>query len=249
MHTFLTTRFNPKKEESIEVLLAPLEPSVRNALLSMYREELQIGSDGNRHSVDNHTKISPSQGMYLYELCLAMKPKATLEIGMAYGYSTIYFLAAIAKNQSGNHVAIDPFQNSYWHGIGLAHANALTPLLAEGSTFQLLEDRSDRIAVDLARSKSAFDIIFIDGNHRFDDVLVDFYLYAQLCTIGGYIIFDDMWMSSIQTVVSYVRTNRIDFAEVSTTEANVCVFQKVGEDSRSWDNFYRFSVSKDSIGA
>jgi hypothetical protein len=33
---------------------------------------------------------------------------------MAYGYSTLYFLAAIARNQTGHHTAIDPFQHSVW---------------------------------------------------------------------------------------------------------------------------------------
>jgi cephalosporin hydroxylase len=165
---------------------------------------------------------------------------------MAYGFSTIFFLAAVAKNQSGYHVAIDLCQDLYGNGIGLAHANALAPRLDTGSTFQLYEDRSDRIAIDLVRSKSSFDIIFIDGAHRFDDVLVDFYLYAQLCTVGSYIIFDDMWMSSVQTVVSFVRKNRSDFQEVPTAITNISVFQKVGEDTRNWDHFHQFSVSKDS---
>lgn len=227
----------------MESLLSPLDPSFRSALHSMYRGEPQIGTDGRRHSIDNRTKVTPSRGIYLYELCLSVKPKSTLEIGMAYGYSTIYFLASIAKNQIGHHTAIDPYQNSRWHGIGLAHANALAPVTEKGSAFRLFEDRSDRIATDLARSKAAFDVIFIDGNHRFDDVLVDFYLYAQLCTVGGYIVLDDMWMSSVRTVVSFVRTNRNDFKEVRTAESNICVFQKVGEDSRNWDDFHRFSVS------
>jgi predicted O-methyltransferase YrrM len=244
MRRFLKTLVTAKSEKPIEVLLTPLDLRFRSALLSLYRGEPQIGSDGTRHSIDSRTRISPSQGIYLYELCLSVKPKSTLEIGMAYGYSTIYFLASIAQNQTGHHVAIDPYQNSYWHGIGLAHANALAPATRNGSAFQLFEDRSDRIATDFARSKADFDIVFIDGAHRFDDVLVDFYLYSQLCTVGGYIILDDMWMSSVRTVASFVRTNRNDFMEVRTAEPNICVFQKVAEDSRDWDDFHRFSCHR-----
>ena len=99
------------------------------------------------------------------------------------------------------------------------------------------------MATDLARSDSVFDLIFIDGNHRFDDVLVDFYLYAQLCNLGGYIIFDDMWLDSVQTVVSFVRANRTDFVEMHTTEKNICVFQKKSHDSRKFDDFHKFSLS------
>jgi len=248
MRTHFKALFNMMKKKGdskpIEELLNPLDTSSRSPLLSMYRGEPQIGTDGRRHSIDKFTKISPSLGIWLYELCLSVKPKSTLEIGMAYGYSTIYFLASIAKNQTGHHTAIDPFQNSYWNGIGLAHANALAPATGKDSAFQLFEDRSDRVATDLARSKSVFDLIFIDGNHRFDDVLVDFYLYAQLCTVGGYIVFDDMLLGSVRTVVSFVRANRSDFFEVRTAEPNICVFQKVGDDSRNWDDFHKFSVSR-----
>src|SRR6202022_4427641 len=175
---------------SIEVVLAPLNADFRSALLSMYRGEAQLGADGLLHPIDQVTKISASQGMWLYDLCVSLKPKSTLEIGMAYGYSTLYFLAAITKNRIGQHTAIDPFQSSYWHGIGLVHANAHAPA-TRPDAFRLIEDRSDRVATDLARSNATFDLIFIDGNHRFDDVLVDFYLYAQLCAMGGHIILDD----------------------------------------------------------
>ena len=201
--------------------------------------EAQLGMDGRPHSIDLRTKISPQQGAALYELCLSRKPEATIEIGMAYGFSTLYFLAAIAKNQVGHHTAVDPFQHSQWHGIGLAHARAV----ATDSTFRLVEDWSTHAAIDLTRQKLSFDLVLIDGNHRFDDVLVDFYLYAPLCKLGGLIVFDDMWMKSIQTVAAFVRSNRRDFAEVHTSEASIGVFQRTAGDVRHWDHFESFVVS------
>ncbi|MEI6613859.1 MAG: class I SAM-dependent methyltransferase [Chrysiogenales bacterium] len=227
-----------------EELLASLHPPFRSALLSMYRGAPQLGDDGQLHAIDESTRISPAQGIWLYDLCLSVRPEATLEIGMAYGYSTLFLLAAIAKNRTGHHTAIDPYQHSDWHGIGCAHANAVALAAGLDAAFLLIEDRSDRVATDLARSKSVFDLIFIDGNHRFDDVLVDFYLYAPLCAIGGHIALDDVLMSSIQTVVAFVRENRTDFVEIHTTEANMCVFQRVGDDSRRHDDFHRFVVAR-----
>jgi predicted O-methyltransferase YrrM len=233
----LTTRTNQKV---IERLLDALDPRFRAALLSMYRGEPQLGSDGRVHPIDTRTRISPSQGMWLYDVCVSTRPASTLEIGMAYGYSTLYFLAALAKNGSGHHTAIDPLQHSYYRGIGLAHAHALAPSEGVDSRLRLIEDRSDRVATDLARANSTFDIIFIDGSHRFDDVLTDFYLYAPLCEIGGHIVFDDMWMRSVQTAVAFVRKNREDFLEIRTAERNICAFLRVGHDSRSWNHFHEF---------
>ena len=233
-------------QENAAEILTSLDPRYRFRLLSMYRGESQPGTDGRSHPIDKRTRIPPSQGMWLYNFCTSVKPQALLEIGMAYGYSTLYFLAAIAKNQRGHHTAIDPYQRTQWQGIGLAHTQALVPTKGPDSPFQFIEDRSDRAATDLIRSNSTFEVIYIDGNHRFDDVLVDFYLFAPLCTVGGHLIFDDMWMSSVQTVVAYIRANRKDFVKVHTGESNLAVFRKVGNDVRKWTNFRKFPVSCDT---
>jgi predicted O-methyltransferase YrrM len=229
----------PAPAAAVEEVLAPLAEPFRGALLSMYREEPMLGVDGERHPIDKQTRINPAQGMWFYELCCSMKPRATLEVGFAYGFSTLFFLAAIAVNKAGHHTAVDPFERSDWHGIGLANVR----VTGSESSFRHIEDRSDRAATDLARQNSSFDIIYIDGNHRFDDTLVEFYLYAALCRIDGLIIFDDMWMSSIQTVVSFVRSNLPDFAEVATPLPNVRAFRRVGQDVRRWDHFKTFSVA------
>ena len=63
----------------------------------------------------------------------------------------------------------------------------------------------------MAERSECFDIIVVDGRHLFDLALVDFTLSAELCSMGGYIILDDMWMRSVQRVVGFIRTNRKDF--------------------------------------
>lgn len=232
----------PAPPPSTEELLERLDEPFRSSLLSMYGGHPQRGFDGQMHSLDVSTRISPEQGLWIYDLCLSCKPQSTIEIGMAYGFSTVYFLAAMAKNGHGKHTAIDPFQKSGWHGIGLTVANELAATLGDSSTLRFIEDRSDRVATDLARDKQFFDVVFVDGNHRYDDVLVDFYLYAQIVSNGGYIILDDMWMSSVKTVVEFIRTNRHDFREIASPVSNIAVFQKVGEDYRNWDEFSAFKV-------
>ena len=233
----------PPSGETPETWLCDVEESYRDRLLSMYRGETQLGSDGEQHAIDGSTRISPQQGMWGYELCRATKPERTLEIGMAYGFSTLYFLAALAKNGHGEHTSIDPFQQDHWKGIGLTHATTMAATTQGAVSFTHRAEFSDRAAADFLREPERFDVIFIDGNHRFDDVLVDFYLYSQLCNVGGHILLDDMWMGSVRTVTSFIRTNRSDFVEVETPVENLSVFKKVAEDSRKWDHFLKFSVS------
>jgi hypothetical protein len=58
--------------------------------------------------------------------------------------------------------------------------------------------------------------------------------------MGGYIVFDDMWMPSIRKAVSFVRRNRKDFFEVATPVPNFAAFQRVADDKRDWDHFEDF---------
>jgi predicted O-methyltransferase YrrM len=229
----------PDVSPAVEEVLAPLDPPFRERLLSMYRGEPQLGLDGKLHAIDPRIKISPSQGMWIYELCLSVRPKATLEIGMCYGFSSLFFLAALAKNKSGHHTAVDPDVRKHWHGIGTTHVSAL----GMESVFRYIEEPSVRAGVDLTRESSNFDVILVDGSHRFDDAMSDFYLYAPLCGMGGRVIFDDMWMPSIQTAVAFVRANRKDFVESPQPHENICVFTRVGQDVREWDHFQPFSNS------
>lgn len=224
-------------------LLDRLDPRVRSVLLSMYRGEPQLGIDGERHAIKVDTKTSPSEGLWLYDLCLSVRPQATIEIGMGYGYSTLYFLAALAKCGAGHHTAMDPAQMGMWHGIGLAQVRATFGETRDRFTF--IEDRSSHVATDMARAKRTFDVVFIDGAHLFDYALGDFLLYAPLCTVGGYVVFDDVWMPSIKTVSEFVQANRKDFEAVPATEGNISVFRKVAEDARSWGHFRRFTVQGD----
>jgi predicted O-methyltransferase YrrM len=202
----------------------------------MYNGDQQLGSDGERHSVEyTKTKIAPEQGVWLYDLCREAKPKTTLEIGLAYGYSTVYFLAAIRENGVGHHTAVDPFQSA-WHGIGLCQPRSL----GMSDSFRFIEEKSVSALVHFADRRETFEMIFIDGNHRFDDTFVDFTLSAELCPMAGCIILDDMWMPSIRRAVTFIRSNRKDFEELKTPVSNIAAFRRIGEDTRPWDHYVEF---------
>jgi predicted O-methyltransferase YrrM len=215
-------------------ILPPLFPQpFRSALLSMYNGELQLGTNDGRHSLDGKTAIGPEQGMWLYDLCRKAKPKTTLEIGLAYGYSTVYFLAAVRENGVGYHSAIDPFQNSSWHGIGRRQPQNL----GMSDSFRFIEEKSVSALVHFADRGETFEVIFIDGNHRFDDVILDFTLSADLCPMGGCIILDDMWMPSIRRAVTFIRSNRKDFEELKIPVSNIAAFRRIGKDMRAWNHY------------
>jgi len=224
--------------------LAPLGARYRDVLLSMYGGEPQRGADGRLYAIDGATRVSIAEGVTLHSLCVTDRVTAILEVGLAYGFSTVFLLAALDRTGRGTHTAIDPFQMTDWHGIGITHAHELIAHSARltSRSFTWIEDRSDRALVDLERAGRTYGLVFIDGYHRFDDVLVDFTLSARMCGSGGLIVFHDMWLDSIKAVASFVRHDRPDFAEVATACENLCVFRRTGEDRRDWSHFVDFPL-------
>jgi predicted O-methyltransferase YrrM len=223
--------------ESISSIIDPLPVAFKNALISMYNRHDQMGSDGKMYKLDAETRILPEQGMCIYNLCKKIKPNKTLEIGFADGYSTIFFLASIKSIGMGYHVAMDPFEISDWHGIGLTKVEELKM----DSFFRFVPEYDLFAIPDLAREKQKFDVIFIDGDHRFDYVFLDFTLADYIIADNGYIILHDLWMPSIKKVVKFIKSNRPDY-EVQTDifSPQMLVLKKIASDKRPWDFYSSF---------
>lgn len=223
----------PCPEKGSLEILARIDEPFRGALVSMYRNEPQRGSDGQLHVIEPSTLIPTPQGVAMYEFYRQCQPQNSLEIGMAYGYSTLFFAAAMAK-VGGHHTAIDPFEHSSWNGVGVEK------MCEVGTSIEFIAELDTHAASALAKQGRMFDFIFIDGNHRFDDVLIDFTLFAPLLRERGHILFDDMWLPSVQAAFAFVKTNRPDFRQVSFEPTNVAVFQRIGADTRPWNHFQHF---------
>ena len=104
----------------------------------MYEGDLQVEEDGEKHSLDEITGISPTDGMWIYELCRKVKPQANLEIGLAYRFSTIYFLAVLAENGNGHHSSIEPISAVPSREMGGNRIKTWRSL--RGKTFQSIEE-------------------------------------------------------------------------------------------------------------
>lgn len=185
------------------------------------------------------TRISIEQGAMLRRLVRESGVRSSLEVGLAYGFSTVWLLDALAAQPDAVHIAIDPFQKKGWQGIGLAQVARL----GFAGRFDWLPTYSIHALSDLIRQNRRFDFIYIDGNHRFDDVLVDFYLADQVMRPGGLIVLDDLWMDSIKTVADFIIRNRA-YELVRQPVQNMAVLKKQRDDDRDWRHFAGFNVPK-----
>lgn len=224
-------------------LLAELPPSARRTLLSLYAREPQLGEDGAWHAIDATTRIKPSEGLELQRLIQLVSARSVLELGLGYGFSTQFLLAAL-QPKGGQLVSVDPFQASDWFGIGrrLAEATVATCSPSIPLDFRWIPERSDQAALQLEREGDRFDVIFIDGYHRFDDVLIDLSLTSRLCNPGGVIVLHDLWLPSVRAVVAFVEANRSDLVRMPCSCRNLAVFRLQGRDQRGWDHFQPFAT-------
>lgn len=143
-------------------------------------------------------------GALLYDLVLKEQLGRTLEVGMAYGLSTLFICQAHRDRGSGAHTAIDPYQTSRYHALGLANIRRAG---LEGF-LTLHEAPSYEALPALLRAGQAFDFAFIDGRHLFDYVLVDFFYIDLLLRVGGCVVFDDLWLPQVRKAVSFILRNR-----------------------------------------
>jgi predicted O-methyltransferase YrrM len=218
---------------------AALHPTTLTVLRDMYSADKLYGTESAEPMpLDGSTKTSFEQGAAIHALMRNRSIKRSLEVGMAYGFSTDWMIDALREHADSLHIAIDPFEKTSWHGIGLAQVARL----GFKYNFQWIERQSIHALSDLIRRQEKFDFIYVDGNHRFDDVLVDFYLSDQILDCGGLIVFDDTWMQSVRTVVNFVIENRT-YELVRQPLVNMAVLQKKRDDTRDWQHFAPFKIA------
>lgn len=147
--------------------------------------------------------VERADGEALRDLAMAEGAERTIEVGLALGMSALFLCQAIAGRDGARHVAIDPFQKESWDNAGLA---TLREAGAE-DLVEVIEEESALALPRLVREGREFDFAFVDGDHRFEGVLLDLVFMTRLVKPGGLIVVDDMWMPSVRAAVSYVESN------------------------------------------
>ena len=176
-----------------------------------------LGEDGGRIPIDS--QITEEEGRHIQRVIAAIKPKTTLEVGMAYGVSTLFICEALVGAGGAKHLVIDPYQNDVpdpsrkngerpadqgWSGMGLLNVR-------RAGYERLVEFHgtpSYAALPQILATGQKIDFALIDGMHTFDYALVDFFFIDLLLNIGGVVTFDDLSFPSIRKLCRYILTNR-----------------------------------------
>ena len=158
--------------------------------------------------------ISAREGKLLQEIISEIRPVVSLEVGLAYGISTLFICEALQWTGTSRHIVIDPKQlagpwleilgGNSWKGIGLNNVR-------RAGYEEMVEFHGvpSHIALpQIEASGMRIEFAFIDGWHTFDYTLVDFFFIDRMLRVGGVVALDDTHWPSIQRVCGYIITNR-----------------------------------------
>lgn len=210
--------------------------TTRAKLDALYAGGEHRGTDGKPHKIDPGPKVMWELGEELAEFHFRLQPRISIEVGLAYGFSTLFILDAMQRGNYGQHVAIDPFQSSLWHGIGLQAIQDA----GLARRFKWLEERSSYALSSMQRSKTRAQFIYIDGSHLFDGALIDFSLSDLVLDVDGIVLFDDLWMPAVQRTVAFVEKNMACYERIEVRSDILAGFRKTGWDERPWDHYVDF---------
>jgi len=187
---------------------------------------------------DRVTALAPEKTAHLLELALTRKPARVLEIGLGWGFSAAGLQSIGCVKQ---HVIVEFDVGSARAIQGERNVRAITP---RPQSLEFCWGESHFVLPRLCERGAQFDLIFIDGGHKYDDVFVDFHYSRRLMAVGGCVVLDDTWLPAIRTVVSWIETNLAEQWRRLTVPPglSLAAFESLAvPDGRRWDHFMPFT--------
>lgn len=158
-----------------------------------------LGESGKVHKL--HSSIDREEGEFLFRI---IRDDATilktLEVGCAFGISSLFICSALQGRNGVLHTIIDPFQTTQWDSVGIRNLEE-----AGFNFYKLIEIKSEfALPKILERNEGQYDFIFIDGWHTFDHTLLELFYSTRLLRVGGYLAIDDVGLSSVRRAINFL---------------------------------------------
>ncbi len=146
-----------------------------------------------------HSETSKKQCEFIQNIIKINNFSKSIEIGFAFGISTLAILEEVVKNK-GRHLVIDKYQNTIWGGNGVDLINQA----GYSTKLDFIEEFCYVVLPSLLEKGEKFDFAYIDSTKQFDWLLVDFFYLDKLLEINGVIVFDDLNFPGIRKLLRYI---------------------------------------------
>jgi predicted O-methyltransferase YrrM len=155
--------------------------------------------------------IGESEGRALLEWVLQERATCTLETGLGFAISTLFICEGLLANSpAGSHVACDPYQFEGLPAHLVTYAGVGIQILEEAGVRDLVEfypEGSEIVLPRLLGEGRRFDLAFLDGNHRFEGVLLDLIYVGRLLKEGGVVFVDDAHLPGVEKAIKFCQRN------------------------------------------
>ncbi|HYD02146.1 MAG TPA: class I SAM-dependent methyltransferase [Phycisphaerales bacterium] len=173
--------------------------------------------------------IKPWLANALHETVVKVRPRLVLEIGMCHGISSLAILSGLekawgAESPEGRLISIDPRQTEEYGRVGVEHVK----LAGYEGRHTLLEEPDWRALPRLVEQGARPDLIYIDGNHAVDYVMLDAFYAHRLLPVGGVMGLNDCAMRSVTLTARWLVSHR-DYQEI-----DVGLSKDYGHDPLTW---------------
>lgn len=200
------------------------------SLAKMYETSVATSISGEHIQV--HSNIPLHDANLLYEVASSAGSKRAIEVGMAFGASTLSILSA---SDSITLDSVDPHQTTQWHGCGLEAVRSM----GYDSRHLLWEDYDYSILPHFVHVDK-FDFAFIDGWHTFDHAFLDWWYIDKMLTVNGIVGFDDCYMPAVEKAIHFMESHRKYQEVYAGRSVRTRYFQKMSEYTPAWDFFANF---------
>lgn len=173
-------------------------------LCSILKSRSVVNADGTSSPL--HSETSGEECCAMYQFLKENAPECVIEIGMAYGISSLAILTALEENKRGRLISIDPYPPGFDHVRQSALLAIDKACLSHRHTHLHLE--SELALPNLISEAVRPDFVYIDGHHGFDHAFVDLFFADKMIPVGGTIAFDDSQWRSVHRVIRYLLKHR-----------------------------------------
>jgi predicted O-methyltransferase YrrM len=161
------------------------------------------------HLIAINSQISLDEGLFLQRVVEGIRPQVSLEIGVAFGISSMFICEELHRFGAGKHIGIDlgPIKKAGTDeldrfGLGLFNIERC----GYGHLIESYAMPSEIALPDLLRRGQRLQFAFIDGWHSFDHALVDFFYVNKMLDVGGVVTFHDAGHPNILKLLKYILT-------------------------------------------
>ncbi len=148
-----------------------------------------------------HSFTGRGQGQFLAELVRSVQPSQSIEVGLAFGLSTLRICEQLAHQLEKRHIVLDPYQHdAVWQGIGLRHIRdaGYLPIV------DFREESADTALARLADECERIQFAYVDADKRFDSNMVYFWALDRMLDVGGILTWDDCEWPGLRRLMRFV---------------------------------------------